>query len=376
MQTAEKQRTSGSRREDMNHSKRATIIPNRNKAARPKHEAPQKVPKPNYALLWATIKKHALSIATAIITLIESCALIIDLFSSHEVEQSSGLISSKMAFPLLLYITAVIIAIISLLICIVLAAKEYSQLSKTVFSEYDKAKIDDYLSHFIESGDSAVVLSHDMSWISDKNWDMLAEKARNHELQLFLPHETEKVKELENLGAEVRYFGNIIGDPMNSPVASRMTLINWNRVYTKLTYPTKNDGLHINYEFSAGEPANQLAQDLIRLLAFVSDRGTERASIDSVLNEYNDHPSDDLYYRLGFQDRARIMEWYTAYSKSGVFSIHGAFDLMCDLQRYEDIDLKPDLDYTRIKERICMRYHIDQNVFLKMYSDFRKLLQL
>lgn len=376
MQTTETQKNSSSRSEDKNRGKHATRLTNRNYTSYSKHATPQKGAVSNYPLLWATIKQHALPIATAIITLIESCSLIVDLFSSHEVEPSSGLISSKMVFPLFLYIAAVFVAVISLIICIVLAVKEYGKYSKTVFSEFDKEKIDDYLSRFIESGDSAVVLSHDMSWISDKNWEMLAEKARNHELRLFLPNETEKVKELEKLGADVRYFGSIIGDPIHSPVASRMTLINWNRVYTKLTYPTKKDGLHFNCEFSSGEPANQLAQDLIRLLSFVSDRGTEKASLHNILDEYIGHPSDDLYYQLSYQDRVRIKDWYTAYTKSGFFSIRGAFDLMCDLQSYEDIDIKPDLDYTRIKERLCLMHNIDPASFLNMYSDFRKILQI
>lgn len=64
------------------------------------------------------------------------------------------------------------------------------------------------------------------------------------------------------------------------------------------------------------------------------------------------------------------------YSKSGGFSCQNAFSLMRELLRYEDIDLKPDEEFTRIKEYICREYGIIPNSFLKMYSDFRKMLQI
>jgi len=374
MTTTEKNKDSSFKEEPPKSNK----TPNNNyiPTSRPQHAAPKKDNTLIVSLLWETIRKHALTIATAIITLIESLSLILNMFSIPGEEQSTVGISSKMIFPLFLYIIAVIIAVISLIICIVIAMKEYRRNSRTVFSEFDKDKIDEYLSDFIESGESVVVLSHDMSWINNSNRAMLKQKARNHELHLFLPHETEEVKELEKLGAEVRYFQNIIGDPITFPVRSRMTLINWNKVYTKLTYPTKKDGLHINYEFSAGEPANQLAQDLINLLTFVSEKGTGEESLDYILNEYIRYSPDELYVKLSYQDRVKIQNWYNNYSKSGGFSCQNAFSLMRELLRYEDIDLKPDEEFTRIKEYICREYGIIPNSFLKMYSDFRKMLQI
>lgn len=370
--------------EETNHSisvkdeSDSNMLPTANNctANSPKHAAQQSTNTLNYYLLWETTKKHTLAIATAIISLIESLSLIINMFPLSDAEKSLGFISEKMVFPLFLYIFAVIIALISLTICIVLAVKEYRTCSRTVFNEFDKGKIDNYLSNFIKSGESAVVLSHDMTWINDRNRTMLQQKAQRHELLLFLPHETPEVKELEKMGAEVRYFGNIIGDPVTSPVRSRMTLINWNKVYTKLTYPTKKNGLHINCEFNAGEPANQLAQDLINLLTFVSEKGAGQESIDLIINEYKKYPSDELFYKLGYQDRAAIQNWYNKYSNSGIFSIHGAFSLMCELVRYEDIDLKPDVEYARIKDYFCKKHNTSPDSFLNMYVDFRKMINM
>ena len=249
----------------------------------------------NLVLLWDIAKKHLLTIVTSIITLLESIALIVGLFQESNIEEIGTVITGSSLRLLFLYIGGVILALLSLIFSITIAFKEYLSQRDRVFEEHDKTNIDNYLTKFIESGESVAILTHDMSWINDDNREMLERKAKNRELLLFLPYETAQIKELEKMGADVRYFGKILNDPANALVKSRMTIVNWNTAFPKLTYPIKKDGLHINYEINNGEPANQLAVDLARLLISISEKGSGNASIQSLLLEYKANPEKESY---------------------------------------------------------------------------------
>jgi len=218
--------------------------------------------------LWLpSIKTHFLQLLACATTVFESIIIINDLF----VKSNGKLCIMSADYPKWFFYAGIfLLGLFGLIYEIWNTVSDYRKDSNRIFSDVDKEGIDKYLTNFIETGESVAILSHDMSWINDQNFVMLKKKAERKELLLFLPAETEKVKVLKDLGADVRYFGSIINDPAKALIKSRMTVVNWNKPFPKLTYPIKKDGWHINYEVAAGEPANQLALDLIQLLILIS----------------------------------------------------------------------------------------------------------
>lgn len=244
-------------------------------------------------LFFNVFKSHIVEILTSSITLFESIALLLGLLKNDS--NIGNYIPGDAIVIFLLYLFIVLFSLCVITNNIVSVCSEINCQKKRVFSEYDKKSIDDYLKNFISSGESIAILSHDMSWIdSDKNKDkrdLLLRKAANKELLLFVPAETDKVKELQRAGADVRYFGNLMSDPAYPLIKSRMTIINWNKPYPKLTYPIKKDGLHINYEIDCGEPANQLALDLIHLLIAQSSPCKREDYFDNQTKEKRNEPA-------------------------------------------------------------------------------------
>lgn len=222
----------------------------------------------NVHVFSTSIKPHILQLLTCSIATFEGISLICSLFEYDD--EIGHYITTNSYFLLILYSLMIILSICGLIYEFYETFIDFKKSSGRIFLEDDKNRIDSYLTSFIESGESVAILSHDMSWIDDDNINMLENKAKRKELLLFLPQETEEVKRLKNLGADVRYFGTMISDPAYALIKSRMTVINWNKAFPKLTYPVKKDGLHINYEIATGEPANQLALDLIQLLLLSS----------------------------------------------------------------------------------------------------------
>lgn len=218
--------------------------------------------------LWVpSIKTHFLQLLACATTVFESIIIINDLFE----KSGDKLCIMSENYPTWFFYAGIfLLGLFGLIYEIWHTISDYRNDSDRIFSDIDKERIDKYLTNFIETGESVAILSHDMSWINDQNFVMLKKKAERRELLLFLPAETERVKELKEIGADVRYFGSIINDPAKALIKSRMTVVNWNKAYPKLTYPIKKDGWHINYEVAAGEPANQLALDLIQLLILIS----------------------------------------------------------------------------------------------------------
>lgn len=216
----------------------------------------------------SSIKPHILQIIACLTAVAEGIILICNSFEYND--KIGKYITMSSYGTLVIYSIITVLSICGLIYEINEIVSDYRKYYGRVFLEDDKEGIDAYLTRFIESGESVAILSHDMSWINDNNISMLDRKARRKELLLFLPQETPNVRKLKEIGADVRYFGKIISDPAYALIKSRMTVINWNKAFPKLTYPVKKDGLHINYEVPAGEPANQLALDLIQLLILSS----------------------------------------------------------------------------------------------------------
>lgn len=223
--------------------------------------------KPFLSILAKQCKNQIMAIIGGLITLAEDIALLLGLIRKNE---DASVILSETIPLLIIYIIILIGALVLLVYNVYSFYAEYKNISKRIFVDDDKTSIDNYLSQFIESGESVAIVTHDMSWLSDKNIEMMKNKASKKELLLFLPDKTPQIRELEMLGADVRCYGKILNDPANPLVRSRMTIVNYSKPFPVLTYPVRKEGLHINYELPSGEPANQLAQDLIQLLLYVS----------------------------------------------------------------------------------------------------------
>lgn len=130
----------------------------------------------------------------------------------------------------------------------------------------DEEGISKYLMKFVNRGGRTVVLSRDLSWVTGSIRDELETKARKKELIIFLPHPNHVSRELEQAGADVRYFGSLFQDSADGPIRSRFTIIRWGSPSERITYPMDDDNYHYNYEYVAGDPAMELSKDLIRLL--------------------------------------------------------------------------------------------------------------
>ena len=322
---------------------------------------------------WKVLKEHILATISSIIALVESLILI------QNNENPAGKIFCYIVFIFsLLYATNVGYNF-------VLEAQEKY---KRVFLDEEKEKINNYLTNFIKSGSSVAILTHDMSWISDNNREMLQEKAKRRELLLFLPQTTSEVEGLKKMGADVRVFGNLISDPARVLIKSRMTVVDWNKAYPKLTFPQKENGLHINYEAESGNPANALALDLISLLIHYSDNVHNQnlcpksyqardesmsKSIFELLEEFNGSNGKALYEKLSDRQKYDILHWYSDYFEND-FSIQNALSAMKYLWSRESLDFCLDSEFLRTQNYVCNTFHVSKENFLEMYIHFRNLI--
>lgn len=120
-----------------------------------------------------------------------------------------------------------------------------------------------YMYHWINNASSVAIFSRDLSWVStDDMRNLLRQKARDGELHLFLPEEIRISEELQTLGAEVYYYGNI-----DYVIRSRFTMININRNDTRVAIGRAQEGKHQVEEFSElTDPAFNLSQDLLEIV--------------------------------------------------------------------------------------------------------------
>lgn len=325
-----------------------------------------------------SIKAHIIQLLACATTVFESVMLVIGLFEYNE-EMESYIFTGHHTF-LFIYSALFFLAIFGLLYEAGSAVSDYRKDCSRIFNDDDKESIDKYLTHFIKTGESVAILSHDMSWINDENYQVLKRKAERKELLLFLPAETEKVKELEKLGADVRYFGSIINDPAKALIKSRMTVVNWNKTSPKLTYPIKKDGWHINYEVAAGEPANQLALDLIQLLILTHQAEKKEAlsgmKLVYMLEELTENDStkgEFLFQRLSKEEQGKVVSWYSNYCKSKSIVIAEMVELMTYLYKHENLDMYEHSEFIKVRRDICDKYDIAPEKFLDMYVAFRQI---
>lgn len=147
---------------------------------------------------------------------------------------------------------------------------------KLTFKISNKSGIAEYLVNFMEKGGRTVVLSRDLSWVTDDLIGRLERKSRKKDLIVFMPRLNETAKRLQKAGADVRCFGEALTDGASNIVKSRFTIIQWDSYSARITYPKEDHSYHYNFEYVMGEPAMELAQDLIRLLIhMVPEKGDE-----------------------------------------------------------------------------------------------------
>lgn len=330
-----------------------------------------------FRLFLPSIKSHLLQLLACATTFFESTVLINDLF---EREADMTYIASDQYLELLIYSILAFLAACGLIYEIVNAISDYRRDYGRIFSDDDKEGIDGYLSRFIDTGESVAILSHDMSWINDSNFLMLQKKAQRKELLLLLPEATEKVNKLEEMGADVRYFGPIINDPANALIKSRMTVVNWNKTFPKLTYPIKKDGWHINYEVAAGEPANQLALDLIQLLILThqvtkkeAPSGMQLVCMLEELTKNDSTKGEYLFQNLAVEEQGKVISWYSQYCRNKEIVIAEVVELMACFFERENLDLYDSVEFGKVRREICDKYNIPSDKFLNMYIAFREM---
>ena len=329
-------------------------------------------------IILPCIKSHFVQFLTCAISIFESIMLCRECVTLDP--ETEKYIITGNDFLLTLYLLILFFSICGLLYEIGCSVSDYRKDHGRIFSDDDKESIDKYLTHFIKTGESIAILTHDMSWINEENFQVLKRKAERKELLLFLPSETEKVKELEKLGADVRYYGEIINDPTKALIRSRMTVVNWNKAFPKLTYPIKKDGLHINYEVSAGEPANQLALDLIQLLILTAQIAKKEEmygmNLVRMLEEltHNDRPKGEyLFHCLEMEDQGKVVSWYSKYCNKKTIVITEVVELMTFFHKHENLDFYDNVEFGKIRREICDKYDILPGDFLSMYISFREM---
>lgn len=126
-----------------------------------------------------------------------------------------------------------------------------------------ESQIRDYMYKWISQGGRVAILSHDMSWVRDKEMkDLLRNKARDNELCLCLPVGIELSQELEGEGAEVHTYPELQYVPQ-----SRFTIINKGRMDAQVAVGRRYGERHMIEKFSVGEhPIFSVADDLVNLI--------------------------------------------------------------------------------------------------------------
>jgi hypothetical protein len=123
-------------------------------------------------------------------------------------------------------------------------------------------RIGRYMYQWIDRAGPVAIFTRDLSWVSASGvMDLLIRKAKDGQLTIVLPKKIGLSEELAGFGAETVYYPNI-----DYVIRSRFTIVNIDRVDTRVAIGRTDGDLHKVEEFSAGEqPAFYLAQDLLEL---------------------------------------------------------------------------------------------------------------
>lgn len=183
------------------------------------------------------------------------------------VESVLGLIqsiSSEKSVVIAVYMVLTILALLLLAFTVVMEFKGYIPLK-------NKDKINRKIVEFIETTGETVILSRDLSWVSPVTIEKLRQKVQKcgDKLTVFLPTSNETSQKIAEF-ADVRYFGDKIGNATLERLTSRFTIIHYGTDSVRITYPKEDTYWHINREYAQGDEVMTLATDIIKLLDLIT----------------------------------------------------------------------------------------------------------
>ncbi|MCD4783283.1 MAG: hypothetical protein K8T10_05545 [Candidatus Eremiobacteraeota bacterium] len=165
----------------------------------------------------------------------------------------------------------IIACIVFFFLFLALEIIDYYRNRSHIFKIEDKDKIENYMYKWILKGDRVAIFTRDMSWAKgNKMMKLLSSKAKRDELMIFLPKLISIAEKLQNEGAEIYEYPELIHTPM-----SRFTMINYMRDNAEVAITggsPKHKGKHVIFEYSSGEnPVFSLAKDMIEIVKKSSD---------------------------------------------------------------------------------------------------------
>lgn len=150
--------------------------------------------------------------------------------------------------------------------------KEYKKRPKQ-FKNSDN--INKFMYDWIMNGGKVTIVSSDMSWIENdkdkegKLFELLSNKAKANELQIFVSQVSEKVKELKANGAKVSNYGEL-----NYVPESRFTMIDCKKMSSAVAIGMKNqDRIHEIHTYDKkNNPEYALSNDIVSLLESIEEK--------------------------------------------------------------------------------------------------------
>lgn len=126
-----------------------------------------------------------------------------------------------------------------------------------------KRSIRNYMYEWISSAGTAAIFSRDLTWVDDKEMKaMLERKSANGELTIVLAKEVPLSRRLAKAGANVIYY-----DDFGYTIKSRFTIVNLNRIDSRVAIGKTVAGAHLVDEYSAEDgPILYMAQDLLEIM--------------------------------------------------------------------------------------------------------------
>jgi hypothetical protein len=130
------------------------------------------------------------------------------------------------------------------------------------FKLTQQGKIRRYMINWLRSGGRAVIFTRDMTWVDATVREILLNKARNHELTIFIEHPLPIAAELAQAGAEVISYGDLGVVPQ-----SRYTIIDFEKHGARVAVGGAVGNRHVIQEFRDGEhPFFAVSEDLAKIL--------------------------------------------------------------------------------------------------------------
>lgn len=120
----------------------------------------------------------------------------------------------------------------------------------------------EYMKKVVNSPGSIAIFTRNMSWLDDEAYGILKRKAESRDLKIIMQSPTSKSIGLENSGADIIYYEDILPDP----ISSRFTIIDAGKSSATLSIGnTDNDkDVHRIQRFvKASDPALSLAKDML-----------------------------------------------------------------------------------------------------------------